>query len=169
MNICWQQWNIIISAVYSLSKTQNIFIPIKDIIERTKSMKSQQGSFIPLSLQLFSIRSYTDHTDANLQQHLVNLRNTVETNLDLISVHCQCLLSMNDSAAPDVVPIICSVWSENIHNVWFLPANIRAQRAKLSKGSADRWYWSIKNTVQDLWMSSVTSAAFSVCCCDLIY
>lgn len=53
-------------------------------------MKSQQGSFIPLSLQLFSIRSYTDHTDANLQQHLVNLRNTVETNLDLISVHCQC-------------------------------------------------------------------------------
>lgn len=72
-------------------------------------MKSQQGSFIPLSLQLFSIRSYTDHTDANLQQHLVYLRNTVETNLDLISVHCQCLLSMNDSAAPDVVPIICSV------------------------------------------------------------
>lgn len=43
-----------------------------------------------LSLQLFSIRSYTDHTDANLQQHLVYLRNTVETNLDLISVHCQC-------------------------------------------------------------------------------
>lgn len=38
----------------------------------------------------------------------------------------------------------CSKHPNNIHNVWFLPANIRAQRATMSKGSADGWNWSIK-------------------------
>lgn len=49
----------------------------------------------------------------------------------------------------------------------FLPPDIRAERVILNKWSSDSWYGSIKNTLQRLWMSSGTSTASSLCCCDL--
>lgn len=74
-----------------------------------------------------------------------------------------CSLSVCHQWMFQLLLIICSL----DQNRFTLRRFSHHQRVTLNKYICYSRYWSIKNTVQGLWMSSVTSAASSVCCCDL--